>query len=76
MFEQIKKRDGRIAEFDSSKITHAIQKAGEATGEFNGREAKKMTMKVVTLARDLRLGAVPELLLLQELLQDAGLLPG
>ncbi len=59
MFEQIKKRDGRIAEFDSSKITHAIQKAGEATGEFNGREAKKMTMKVVTLARDLRLGATP-----------------
>ena len=41
MFEQIKKRDGRIAEFDSSKITHAIKKAGEATGEFNEREARK-----------------------------------
>jgi hypothetical protein len=33
MFEQIKKRDGRVAEFDSSKITNAICKAGEITGE-------------------------------------------
>ncbi len=69
MFEQIKKRDGRVAEFDSSKITHAIQKAGEATGEFNGREAKKMTMKVVTLARDLRLGAVPEVEEIQDIVE-------
>jgi len=69
MFEQIKKRDGRVAEFDSSKITHAIQTAGEATGEFNGREAKKMTMKVVTLARDLRLGAVPEVEEIQDIVE-------
>ena len=41
MFEQIKKRDGRVAEFDATKITHALIKAGEATGEFNGREANK-----------------------------------
>ena len=69
MFEQIKKRDGRVAEFDSSKITHAIQKAGEASGEFNGREAKKMTMKVVTLARDLRLGPVPEVEEIQDIVE-------
>ncbi|MBW1701065.1 MAG: hypothetical protein JRJ69_01445 [Deltaproteobacteria bacterium] len=29
MFEHIKKRDGRIADFDSSKITSAIAKAGK-----------------------------------------------
>ncbi|MCF6247105.1 MAG: ribonucleoside triphosphate reductase [Desulfobacula sp.] len=69
MFEQIKKRDGRVSEFDSSKITRALQKAGEATGEFNGREAKKMTMKVVTLARDLRLGAVPEVEEIQDIVE-------
>jgi len=34
LFEKIKKRDGTIEEFDSSKITNTIQKAGEATGEF------------------------------------------
>ncbi len=69
MFEQIKKRDGRVAEFDSSKITHALRKAGEATGEFNGREATKMTMKVVTLARDLRLGVVPEVEEIQDIVE-------
>jgi ribonucleoside-triphosphate reductase len=69
MFDQIKKRDGRIAEFDSSKITHAIQKAGEATDEFNTREAKKMTMKVVTLIRDLHLGPVPEVEEIQDIVE-------
>ena len=34
MFENIKKRDGRVVEFDSTKITSAIAKAGKATGEF------------------------------------------
>ncbi len=69
MFEKIKKRDGRVAEFDSSKITNALRKAGEATGEFNGREATKMTMKVVTLARDLRLGVVPEVEEIQDIVE-------
>ena len=69
MFEQIKKRDGRIAKFDSSKVTHAIKKAGEATGEFNEREARKMTMKVVTLARDMRLGAIPEVEEIQDIVE-------
>lgn len=69
MFEKIKKRDGRVAEFDSSKITNAIQKAGEATGEFNGRDAKKMTMKVVGLARDLRLGPIPEVEEIQDIVE-------
>ncbi len=69
MFEQIKKRDGRIAEFDSSKITNAMQKAGEATGEFNGREAKRMTMRVLTLARDLQLGPVPEVEEIQDIVE-------
>ncbi len=69
MFEQIKKRNGKVAEFDSSKITYAIKKAGEATGEFDEREAKKMTIKVVTLARDLRLGAIPEVEEVQDIVE-------
>ncbi|SDU62118.1 ribonucleoside triphosphate reductase [Desulfobacula phenolica] len=69
MFDQIKKRDGRIADFDSSKITYALRKAGEATGEFNEREARKMTMKVVTLIRDLRLGPVPEVEEIQDIVE-------
>ncbi|MDD9302429.1 MAG: ribonucleoside triphosphate reductase [Desulfobacter sp.] len=69
MFEQIKKRDGRVAQFNSSKITNALVKAGEATGEFNGRDAKKMTMRVLTLARDLQLGSVPEVEEVQDIVE-------
>lgn len=69
MFEQIKKRDGRVAEFDSSKITNALIKAGEATTEFNGREAKKLTMRVLTLARDLQLGPIPEVEDIQDIVE-------
>jgi ribonucleoside-triphosphate reductase len=69
MFEQIKKRDGRISAFDSSKITSAIEKAGLATGEFNGREAKRLTLWVLTLARDLQLGPVPEVEEIQDIVE-------
>jgi len=44
MFENIKKRDGRIIEFNSSKITSAIARAGKATGEFGERRAEKIKM--------------------------------
>jgi len=60
MFEQIEKRDGRLVDFDSSKITSAIASAGKATGEFCEREARKLTLRVLTLAHELRLGPVPE----------------
>jgi anaerobic ribonucleoside-triphosphate reductase len=69
MFEQIKKRDGRVAEFDSSKITNALIKSGEASGEFNGRDAQKLTLKVLTFARDLQLGAIPEVEEIQDIVE-------
>ena len=52
MFQEIKKRDERIVKFDSSKITAAIAKAGKATGEFEEREAKKLTLRALTLAHE------------------------
>jgi ribonucleoside-triphosphate reductase len=69
MFEKIKKRDGRVAEFDSSKISDAIAKSGKETGEFDDREAKKLTLKVITLARDLRLGTCPEVEEIQDIVE-------
>jgi len=69
MFEKIKKRDGRVADFESSKISDAIAKAGLATGEFDEREAKKLTLKVMTLARDLRLGACPDVEEIQDIVE-------
>jgi anaerobic ribonucleoside-triphosphate reductase len=69
VFEQIKKRDGRIVEFDSSKITAAISKAGQATGEFSDREARKLTLRVLTLAHELRLGPLPEVEEIQDIVE-------
>jgi anaerobic ribonucleoside-triphosphate reductase len=69
MFENIKKRDGRVMGFDSSKIKSAILKAGNATGEFGEREAKKLTLRVLTLAHDLRLGPIPEVEEIQDIVE-------
>ena len=69
VFDQIKKRDGRIVEFDSSKITHAIAQAGKATGEFGEREARKLTMRVLTLAHELRLDPIPEVEEIQDIVE-------
>ena len=60
MFEKIRKRDGNIVEFDSSKIATAIAKAGKATGEFGIVEAKKLTMRVLDLAHEFNTGQLPD----------------
>jgi ribonucleoside-triphosphate reductase len=69
LFEQIKKRNGRIVEFDSTKITAAIAKAGNATGEFGEREARKLTLRVLTLAHEMRLGPQPEVEEIQDIVE-------
>ena len=50
MFSSIVKRDGRVVEFNPSKITDAIAKAGKATGEFGYETAKRLTIRVLDLA--------------------------
>lgn len=69
MFEQIKKRNGSVVEFDSSKITAAIAEAGKATGTFEEREARKLTLRVLTLAHELRLGPIPEVEEIQDIVE-------
>jgi anaerobic ribonucleoside-triphosphate reductase len=69
MFQEIKKRDGRIVEFDSSKITAALTKAGAASGEFGERDARKLTLRVLTLAHELRFGRVPEVEEVQDVVE-------
>jgi len=50
VYTQIRKRDGRLVPFDSSKITTAILKAGKATGEFGEELASQLSSKAVSLA--------------------------
>ncbi|MFB3926156.1 MAG: ribonucleoside triphosphate reductase [Syntrophales bacterium] len=53
MHNKIRKRDGRLVPFDAEKITNAIAKAGGATGEFDVTAARRLTIKVLTLAENL-----------------------
>ena len=69
MFEKIEKRDGRVVEFDPSKITAAITKAGKATAEFGKREARKLTLRVLTLAHQMRLSTQPQVEEIQDIVE-------
>jgi anaerobic ribonucleoside-triphosphate reductase/intein/homing endonuclease len=46
---QIRKRDGRIVDFDQTKITMAIFRAMEAVGEKDEKKAKKLSDQVVKI---------------------------
>jgi len=44
---EIKKRNGELVEFDAGKITQAIVKAGEETGEFDEEKAEILAEEVI-----------------------------
>jgi anaerobic ribonucleoside-triphosphate reductase len=69
VFETIQKRNGDVVAFSARKITDALQKAGQATGEFSEREARKLTLRVLTLAHDLQLEAQPEVEDIQDIVE-------
>lgn len=70
MFEAVRKRNGLIARFDSAKITQALVKAGEASGEFGKRDAIKLTMKVVNLAQQLYEKSIVAVEELQDIVEE------
>lgn len=51
--DKVVKRDGKIVEFNSEKITKAIEKAAQVTKEFDANTAKTLTEKVVELTQEL-----------------------
>jgi len=59
MYTEIIKRDGRRVKFDAEKITNAIAKAGTATAEFDHKTARKLTIKVLSLAEKLFENSLP-----------------
>ncbi len=69
MFTHIKKRNGRVVQFDASKITAAIAKAGSATGEFDEEMAKKLMLRVLTLAHEVQLTSPPEVEEIQDIVE-------
>lgn len=51
--DKVVKRDGKIVEFNSEKITNAIEKAANATKEFDRSTAQNLTEKVIELTQEL-----------------------
>ena len=60
MFSKIRKRNGQIVDFDRSKITRALQKAGEAAGEFDAGIAATLSLRVMNLAMQMISDDLPE----------------
>ena len=53
MIEKIKKRDGRLMDFSTGKITDALLRAGKASEEYGEAEAGILTMRILNIAQQL-----------------------
>lgn len=53
VFKKIRKRSGRLHKFNPAKIERAISAAGQVTGEFDDKIAKKLMIKVLRLAHQM-----------------------
>ncbi len=68
--KKIKKRDGRIVNFNPDKITQAIRKASEAVGIQDQVNVKKLTVKIVDqLETQLGLKETPSVEQIQDLVE-------
>lgn len=70
MFDKIKKRNGEVVRFESQKITNAIYKAGQATGEFDLDVSKKLTLRVLDIAIDMIGDRTPSVEEIQDIVED------
>jgi len=60
MIRKIKKRDGKIDDFNPFRITNAIWKAAQAVGGKDHRRATELTEKVLeTIEKELKPGQIP-----------------
>jgi len=70
MINKIRKRDGRIVEFDSEKIVNAIWKAAQAVGGKNYELAKKLGNEVVEILESkLRPNEIPTVEQVQDIVE-------
>ena len=68
---QIRKRDGRIVCFDSTKITNAIFKAAQAVGEQDETIAERLSQRVVeNLNKEYDAGSIPTVEEIQDVVEN------
>jgi ribonucleoside-triphosphate reductase len=66
----ILKRDNTREPFNPQKITRAIEKAGEASGEFSGNVAQKLTYRVLNLAQQFFTDQEPTVEEIQDIVEE------
>jgi len=72
MIEKIRKRDGRIVDFNKSKIVEAVRKAIVATGEKDMGLAERVADRVVAmLEAQLRPGEIPSVEQVQDIVEES-----
>ncbi len=70
MFKKIKKRDGKIVNFNPDKIAEAIAKAGAATEEFKSDRAKTLADKVLKRAEETITARTPSVEQIQDIVEE------
>jgi len=70
MFHFIRKRNQQVVKFDKDKIVRAIQKAGEASNEFDLSTAQVLTLRVINLAQQLAETEIPTVEDIQDIVED------
>ena len=74
---KVQKRDGQIVEFDQTKISDAIFKALTATGQGDGKRAKKLSDRVVQiLNRRFKKDEIPQVEQIQDIVEEVLILEG
>ena len=67
---KVVKRDGSTQPFEAKKITNAILKAGQSTGEFDAETAKKLTIRVVITVQQLYSETTPSVENIQDIVEN------
>ena len=67
---RVQKRDGRDEKFDADKITSALAKAGNVTGEFQIDEARMLTIRVLGLLQALCTDESPTVERVQDIVEE------
>ncbi len=70
MFKKIKKRDGKIVNFNPEKIAAAIEKAGLKTEEFKADRAKALAEKVLARAEEKITKRTPSVEQIQDIVEE------
>ena len=72
MIRKIRKRDGKIADFNPIKITNAIWKASQAVGGKDYKKSIELTDKVLKqLEKELKKGEIPTVEQVQDIVEKA-----